>query len=355
MVVKNAWKFLNQKNAKFSRTHEIQKPGMMVHVDLLGTFYNIFKKYLCSHKRDFKGNREACLSILQEISFHFNKRRCILYLNGFDVPLDDYDETAKKEMRNELNKKKVVDLIKKVEASDHKVDIFKFSQAKKIEWLLKKTFTITNEVKQAFLQVSTEQGWNTIIAPGRAVVAIARVANGKTVVVSNNSDLLFYSGVASVITMYHGKFKCHNILDILASLKISSAALTALAIISGNDYDNHVTGYEINRNYKWILGSKNYTLELRGALLSTKDYVDEYISYLKYICVLSPADSYFLDSYMIFVLLFETLQEPDCGNENNVFENVLEIWKSKNRAKHPSQLSSNGERKLNISLPLERN
>lgn len=376
MGVKNAWKFIkkaNPKSSKLSTLHELQNHGTMIHVDLLGSYYNTFTKYFSPHKKDFKSNRDSCLSILQELSLHLNKKKCILFLNGYDIPLDNCDGIEKKEQRNELNKQKVIDLIKKLEASNHKFDIIKYSQVKKIEWLLKKTVTVTNEMKQCFLQASTEQGWNTVIAPGRAVIAIARVANGETTVVSNNSDVIFYSGVASVITLSHGKFECYNISDILASLKISSAALTALAIVSGNDFDKNATGYEISANHKWVLKSKNFTLELKGVFITTKDYLDEYIAYLKYICVLPPVDNCYLDSYMIFVLLFETLKDNDLSGEHNDFEDILQTWKSKNKAKRyvnyftlrqilkitvlifsPQQLPPNQERKLIISLPLER-
>ncbi|GAA5801874.1 hypothetical protein HPULCUR_007331 [Helicostylum pulchrum] len=299
MGVKNAWKFIQKSNSPstmLSTLHDIKHYGTTIYVDVL---------------------------------------------DGFDTLLEKCINKSTVEYRKEMNKQKVLTLIKKVESAGNSIDFIKYSQTKKIEWLLKKTVTVTNEMKQCFLQVSCEQGWNTVMEPGSAIMAIARVANGRTVVLSNNSDIIFHTGVVSVIKPTKGKFKLYNISDILYTFNISSAALTALAIISGNDHDSHISGFDIQRNHKWLIESKSYNLELNGAFIKPKDYVDEYINNLKYTGVLQPFTDYFLDSVMIFVLLFENLQDSDsvieCDEAYNEFERTLQVWRSQNKTKSLKQ------------------
>ncbi|KAG2237820.1 hypothetical protein INT48_002121 [Thamnidium elegans] len=362
MGVKNAWKFIKKSNSPFtvlSSLHDIQQYGTTIYVDILGTFNEIFVKHFSPYEKGFQNDRESCLNFLKVLSLYLDKNRCILYLDGFDTPLEKCINKSTVEYRKEMNKRKVTNLIKKVESTDNSIHFIKYGQTKKIEWLLKKTVTVTNEMKQCFLQVSCEQGWDTVMAPGSAVMSIARAANGRTVVLSNNSDIIFHTGVVSVIKATKGKFKLYNISDILYTFNFSSAALTALAIISGNDHDSHISGFDIQRNYKWLIESKSYNLELNGAFTKPKDYVDEYINYLKYIGVLQPFTDYFLDSIMIFVLLFENLKDTDGGVEHdeeyNEFEKTLKVWRSQNKTKSLKQyVFSKKVVKSTISLPLER-
>lgn len=339
MVVKNAWKFIKKENLPsitLSTLHEAQGYGTNISVDVLGSFYDSFIKHFSPYEKGFQSYRESSLKFLKELSNYLDKRNCILYLDGFNTVTEKANKSTV-EYRREMNKQKIIGLIKKTESASNNIKFIRYSQTKKIEWLLKKTVTVTNEMKQCFLQISSEQGWNTVIAPGSAVIAIARAANGRTAVLSNNSDVIFHTGVASVIKVSNGKFKLYTLSDVLHTLRISSAALTALAIISGNDSDSNISGYDIQRNYRWILESETYNNELKGGFIKPKDYVDEYVQHLKYIGAIQPFNEYFLDSVMIFVLLFENLQDVDsgvdCNDTYSEFERTLQTWKSQNRAK----------------------
>lgn len=102
----------------------------------------------------------------------------------------------------------------------------------------------------------TNKGYDIVLCPTEADVLIAAECQPHDAVVSSDSDLLFYKTVP-VVWRPVGSLKSRRYLpyeknEVLKALGLSSTQLTALAIISGNDYVANIPHLAIATNRKIV-------------------------------------------------------------------------------------------------------
>ncbi|KAG0222030.1 hypothetical protein BGW42_006962, partial [Actinomortierella wolfii] len=121
---------------------------------------------------------------------------------------------------------------------------------------LQQAFHWPLEYRQSFVEYMSNKGYNIVLCPTEADVLIAAECQTHDAVVSCDSDMLFYRNIP-VFWRPVGYYKSRRFIKyeksaILETLGLSPAQLTALAILSGNDYIKNIPYLAFETNLKLI-------------------------------------------------------------------------------------------------------
>lgn len=115
-----------------------------------------------------------------------------------------------------------------------------------------KKFRFTNDLKKIVDETAKKKNWDAIVARGEAEVEIGKIDG---IVMSGDSDMLFYSKIGTIIRIYHKS-------EILARLQLNKAAVTTLGIIPSNDYEASFYKGKINSIYNIMFDIQQSNLHL---------------------------------------------------------------------------------------------
>lgn len=122
--------------------------------------------------------------------------------------------------------------------------------------LLKQAFHWSHEDRKSFVEYMLNKNYDIVLCPTESDVLIATECQPDDAVLSGDSDLLFYKTVPLVwrpVGSYRSRrfvpFKKDAVLEVLG---LSPVQLTALAILSGNDYASNVPHLAISTNRKIV-------------------------------------------------------------------------------------------------------
>ncbi|KAI8357055.1 hypothetical protein B0O80DRAFT_305477 [Mortierella sp. GBAus27b] len=104
------------------------------------------------------------------------------------------------------------------------------------------SFYWTLDSRAPFANYLRSKGWNVQECPTEADVAIARDCKPHDIVVSGDSDMLAFAAEITTIwrPISRGQFLVYHLPSILEQLRITRAQLTALCIVSRNDYNRNI-------------------------------------------------------------------------------------------------------------------
>ncbi|CAO3571066.1 unnamed protein product [Mortierella alpina] len=115
------------------------------------------------------------------------------------------------------------------------------------------SFTWSLEDRQHLQQYLQEQGWVVILSSCEADVEIARDCQEGDVVLTTDSDFLAYSRVQTVWRLVtRTELLVYDIPKLLKTVGLTRAQLTALCIVSKNDYDSNVLRLGTITNFKLL-------------------------------------------------------------------------------------------------------
>ncbi|KAF9944380.1 hypothetical protein BGZ72_002451, partial [Mortierella alpina] len=97
-----------------------------------------------------------------------------------------------------------------------------------------------------------QEGWTVVESPFEADVAIASDCTPSDIVVSIDSDYFAYRSVTTILRPFRGKFLKYDVSQVAAHLGLSRDQLTALCIVSKNDYTCNITKLGPETNLKLI-------------------------------------------------------------------------------------------------------
>ncbi|KAL0142731.1 hypothetical protein V8B55DRAFT_1583950 [Mucor lusitanicus] len=309
MGVDNAWKFLSKKGINgdvirdplevLSR-QEAQPP---IRVDIVGAFYsNLKHHFLSCDPEDTDQLTKASQSFLDGIVTILAKDRSILYLDGKPTVEREYAYTQR-----------ISSLLKKQQALESELrDYIEYPTGPHLDKLVKMirdVFVFTEDMKEALLITAKRMGWNVVRADGEAEAMIGKAGG---IVLSQDSDMLFYPGVDTVIKQV-GKeqFRVFNKPSLLAKLQLTSNAFTALGILAANDYGPGLFGRgSLVSNdcniYDTVLGIQRTS----NPDLSVKDVVVAYTNKMNEDAKKPVFFECFSKPYRVFVLQEEELLPP---------------------------------------------
>ena len=114
-------------------------------------------------------------------------------------------------------------------------------QFHKIRKHLDRSFYWSVASLQAFAQYCRSKGWTVIECTTEADIRIANDCGTHDVVISTDSDMLVYKTASRIWRpISKGRFLQYKVSEVLDSLQITRTQLTALGIVSRNDYNRNV-------------------------------------------------------------------------------------------------------------------
>jgi hypothetical protein len=233
MGIRGAWNFLESKGISGDKLRSIEDivrnhPQEKIHVDMVGTFYEVFEEnFLRCTEYKMRKKHIGMRNVLRYLSVILPKTRSVLYVDG--LPTVERTRAHIKRVERKLKTQKIMEK----ELNKYLIKKTKFRHRKLVD-MSKKLFRITRDLEALFVTTARQEGWTVVVAEGEAEVAIGRTGG---IVMSSDSDMLFYPKVKAVIRPIERNFYYYEKKDILDSLLISNEAFTVLGILSDNDYD----------------------------------------------------------------------------------------------------------------------
>ncbi|KAK3810385.1 MAG: hypothetical protein J3Q66DRAFT_405139 [Benniella sp.] len=117
---------------------------------------------------------------------------------------------------------------------------------------INKCFYWSLEARQDFASYMRENGWSMRLCQFEADVDIASDCRPEDFVISSDSDMMGYGTVGTLIRPFRGKFYRYEMEDVASLLRLSRQQLTALAVVSKNDYNKNISSLGPKTNIKII-------------------------------------------------------------------------------------------------------
>ncbi|KAG9069614.1 hypothetical protein KI688_010518 [Linnemannia hyalina] len=136
---------------------------------------------------------------------------------------------------------------------------------------LKSSFHWSLRSRQEFANYMRHRGWTVIVCRTVADLAIAMDAQDIDVIISKDSDMMAYQSVTTLWRpVSNNLILVYKIPDVLATLGISRTQLTALAVVSRNDYYKNIYSLGPATNFSIIksIGSRPDAREIVAAYLT---------------------------------------------------------------------------------------
>ncbi|KAI7817782.1 hypothetical protein BC939DRAFT_316439 [Gamsiella multidivaricata] len=115
------------------------------------------------------------------------------------------------------------------------------------------TFYWSLPIRASFVEYMTQAGWKIQTCETEADVAIARDCEPGDIVVSADSDMMAYPSISTLWRpIARNLILVYNLKDARRTLDFSEAQLTALAVVSGNDYGKSIYSLGAATNYSVI-------------------------------------------------------------------------------------------------------
>ncbi|CAO3676648.1 unnamed protein product [Umbelopsis ramanniana] len=195
----------------------------------------------------------AAKLIFTKLGYIFSVDRTILYLDGGRTK--EKKETAERRRNvKEKDIRKLNAMFRVAEGKAAQGQPISASQYDALRCLSRRTFTLTDSMKETLVQKAREEGWNMVACEGEADVHIGGLDLDETdVVISGDSDLLFYPRVQQVLRpMKDGSFHLYQKSNVIAVSNVTALQWTCVGIVSGNDYNRNIKGFGIGTNCKLI-------------------------------------------------------------------------------------------------------
>ncbi|KAF8976403.1 Rad2 nuclease, partial [Haplosporangium bisporale] len=244
-------------------------------VDVL-SFYPVIRNAYSHHAP------EKAHSILEQHLMRFgSKSNLILYVDG--EPALEKQETAKhrKESREKatIKCKESLDKLEAIIINNVKPRKRHFTDVKTS---LASTFCWSSQHRQSFIEYMKQAEWSVRICETEADVAIAVDCQPGDIVISADSDMLAYGSVSTLwrpISKY--LVLAYKLADVCQQLGLTRDHLTALAVVSSNDYSRNIyslgpaTNYSIIKSLDAQDTKSIVTAYLRHVTVSTKNTTSE--------------------------------------------------------------------------------
>ena len=251
MGVVGGWVFLNKKGYE-PILHQALPAGVTnptYRVDLQACLFHLIRRAYTRHPANVAHH------IVESGLFKIgSKETMVLYLDG--------QPAKEKTMTHDRRKKAQADAVGKAQKLlvHFEERITKSQRVRKqlfasIGKQIRKAFYWSLDDRKEFASFLEQNGWRVRIASTEADVKIARDTVPGDIVVTTDSDLLFYGTINTVIRpISKGRFLVYRIEDILNKLQLSRVQWTVLGIVSRNDYNHNVPSLGVESNYKIISG-----------------------------------------------------------------------------------------------------
>ncbi|KAF9951583.1 hypothetical protein BGZ72_006941, partial [Mortierella alpina] len=264
MGIHGLWPLIKQKGYEptvlFRSTcaSNLASPTSTIHVDLQACLFVAIKQAYSNHPPAIAhGILEGKLGQLVP------KSNCVIYVDGLRCKQKAQTHAARdKDRTTSLNeaKEKITEFAGMVERRE-KATRQTFVGIKKS---LGQAFVWSLEAKVSLVAFLQHSGWQAVLSRTEYDIEICRAFNKGDVVATIDSDLLIYASIETIWRpVSGGRFLQYRIVEVAASLHLTRPQLTALGIVSTNDYDKNIWSLGPSTNHgivKTIEGSDPRTI-----------------------------------------------------------------------------------------------
>ncbi|KAF8945173.1 hypothetical protein BGZ47_003134 [Haplosporangium gracile] len=166
----------------------------------------------------------------------------------------------------------------------------------------KSSFHWSMRSRQEFANYMRHHGWTVFVCRTEADLAIALDAQDNDIIISKDSDMMAYRSVKTLWRPVSNNIVLvYKIPDVLATLGISRTQLTALAVVSRNDYHRNIHSLGPATNFSIIkdIGSRS----------DARDIITAYLTHGQ-VRMKNTEDETFENSIRVFILLQQERIKP---------------------------------------------
>ncbi|KAI7821004.1 hypothetical protein BC939DRAFT_456829 [Gamsiella multidivaricata] len=191
------------------------------------------------------------------------------------------------------------------------------------------TFYWSLPIRASFVEYMTQAGWKT-----EADVAIARDCEPGDTVVSADSDMMAYPSTSTLWRpIARNLILVYNLKDVRRTLDFSEAQLTALAVVSGNDYGKSIYSLGAATNYSVIKAIRD-----KDTLGTVAEYLNDPKVASKNAAVRNNEEKTFEVAIKVFVYLKQTPATSTYGDLHRRFLDLCALYRQQ-KENGPSQTS----------------
>ncbi|KAK3821335.1 MAG: hypothetical protein J3Q66DRAFT_426414 [Benniella sp.] len=218
----------------------------VVRVDVLGAFFISIRRAYTSHAYD-----TAHKVVEQAIQKAGIQKTAILYLDGEPTAekLTTHSERAQKRVEAAEHAHQILLTLEDRLEKRQKLHKNHFKEATKS---INRCFYWTLETRRDFASYMRKNGWTMRLCRFEADVDIASDCRPGDFVISSDSDMMGYGSVGTLIRAFRGKYHCYDMEGVANQLQLSREQLTALAVVSKNDYNKNISSLGPKTNIKII-------------------------------------------------------------------------------------------------------
>lgn len=225
-------------------------PDSFYRVDILACFFSTIQRIYSSQTPDQQTHHITFERYLQ--SRRLPKDTALLYIDG---PSPDEKRTTReaRETKRALALQKAQACIGDMEERVGGRRRLRKRDFSKLHKLANAAFYWSLESRKCLAEYLASKGWNVTECHSEADTAIAIDCQPNDIVLSGDSDMLVYNSVEIIWRpLARGQFLVYKCADVLRSLDISRAQLTALGVVSKNDYTSNLTRLGVATNFKIV-------------------------------------------------------------------------------------------------------
>jgi len=262
MGVKGTHLFLKKRGLTSSFVENIDslsslfKDPITIHVDLLGSFYPTILTNFFRHDISM-----AAKLLINHLNATLPKNISSLYIDGRRTK-EKKCTSEKRQQRKEKDQKTTERLLRIAEGKAAQGRRISGSHIDAIFRSARRAFELTPNMMQEIFETAKEDGWSIVQCDGEADVHIGNLdLTANAVVVSGDSDLLFYENIHHILRPAKQGYLFYKKSDILELLNMTSPQWTCVGVVSGNDYDPNITGLGIATNCTLVKNIKQDTVK----------------------------------------------------------------------------------------------
>ncbi|KAF9928552.1 hypothetical protein FBU30_002290 [Linnemannia zychae] len=221
-------------------------PDTHFHIDILGSFFSIIRRCFISSDIAI-----ACIKFEKHLaSLRFPKASTTLHLDGPSPTVKDATNRERQAKRRQAFTKADTLLTKMEDAIHNQHGKLRKRDFKTLNKAITNSFYFTRDLRQALTKHLCANGWNVCFCSFEADTCIGKKCGKDDVVVTRDSDSLIYNSISTIWRPTKGGYLVYSVPQVLLKIQLSRSGLTALGIVSQNDYGKGIHNLGLKTNFK---------------------------------------------------------------------------------------------------------
>ena len=235
MGIKDLWQLVEKKGYKPLTIFLPHQHTGILRVDLQACLFSTLQR---SYKHATEVAHKAIDSAISEMA---SKEHTVLYIDGEDT-VEKKATSDSRRLSREKSEKKATATMNKLEDQLHQQKTPTKQTHIDIQKSISGAFHLSLEERKRLGSYLQDHGWTVKVSETESDVEIAKDCGPLDTVLTTDSDALIYNNIKTVWRLVSKqKVHCYDVDEVCLELKLESRAhLTALGIVSTNDYHQNI-------------------------------------------------------------------------------------------------------------------